>query len=257
MDSAAPSSNTLIDFVLYLGDTNLILGQRNAEWCAHGPILEQDIAITNISLDLIGQSRNFYQYAAMLINEDGGKNVTEDSLAYLRTEREFKNLLLAELPNHDWAHTVIRQLCFGVYAQKLYRHLLKGPDVQLSAIAEKALKELSYHIRWSSEWVIRLGDGTDESHERMENALRNYWPYTGEMFMLSSYEQPYLSADLNGEIAHAWQAQLQAVLEEATLAVPQNIFMQAGGKQGVHTEHMGFLLTDMQYLQRVYPDAEW
>jgi ring-1,2-phenylacetyl-CoA epoxidase subunit PaaC len=172
------STNQLTNYTLHLADTTLILAQRNSEWCAHGPILEQDIAITNISLDLLGQSRNFYQHAAKLINESTNKPInaaTEDSLAYLRTEREFKNLLITELPNGDWAQTILRQFFFSVYQSLLYEQLLKSTDAQLSAIAEKALKEITYHIKWSSEWVIRLGDGTDESHQRMNNAINVLW----------------------------------------------------------------------------------
>jgi ring-1,2-phenylacetyl-CoA epoxidase subunit PaaC len=247
--------SSLSDFVLFLADTNLILGQRNAEWCAHGPILEQDIAITNISLDLIGQSRNFYQYAAELLNQHSGKaDITEDSLAYLRTEREFKNLLITELPNQDWAHTVLRQFFYSIYFQSLYQRLMTGADVQLAAIAEKSLKEVTYHIKWSSEWVIRLGDGTVESREKMLVALQNLWPYTGEFFMPAPYET--LISDYNS-IHDEWMAKVAPVLLQATLEVPRDTFMQKGGKLGIHTEHMGFILTDLQYLQRTYPGAEW
>src|SRR4249919_192208 len=150
------NNNNLVDYILHLADTTLILCQRNSEWCGHGPVLEQDIAITNISLDLLGQARNFYQHAAILM----GNAATEDSLAYLRTEREFKNLLIAELPNGDWAQTILRQFFFSVYQSLLYTQLLESKDMQVAAIAEKSLKEITYHIKWSSEWVIRLGDGT-------------------------------------------------------------------------------------------------
>ena len=176
--------NNLVDYILHLADSALILSQRNSEWCGHGPILEQDIAITNISLDLLGQSRNFYQYAALLT----GNNATEDSLAYLRKEREFKNLLLVEQPNGDWAQTVLRQFLFSQYQYLLFENLQQIDDEQLAAISAKALKETKYHVRWSSEWVIRLGDGTEESHDRMQNAIRELWPYTGEMFMPADYE---------------------------------------------------------------------
>jgi ring-1,2-phenylacetyl-CoA epoxidase subunit PaaC len=241
----------LLAYTLFLADTNLVLAQRNAEWCAHGPILEQDIAITNISLDLIGQARNFYQYAATLMN-DGS---TEDSLAYLRTEREFKNLLITELPNNDWAHTVLRQFVYSVYAQLLYSALEKSRDKQISAIAEKALKEIAYHIKWSSEWVIRLGDGTEESHQRMYKAIENFWPYTGEFFKAADYEAIF-NIDLIS-LQNSWTEKVKTILEEATLSFPENIFMQSGGKQGVHTEHLGYILADLQYLQRAYPGAEW
>lgn len=244
------STCQLIEFTLHLADSNLILAQRNAEWCAHGPILEQDIAITNITLDLIGQARNFYQYAAVL----SGGNTTEDSLAYLRTEREYKNLLITELPNGDWGQTILRQFFYSVYTQLLYSRLVEGIDTQLSAIAEKSLKEVTYHVKWSSEWVIRLGDGTDESHRRMLQALENLWPYTGEFFMPAVYEKNMLEASL---LKETWQQKILAVLSEASLPVPAATYMHSGGKLGTHTEHMGFILSDLQYLQRTYPGATW
>jgi ring-1,2-phenylacetyl-CoA epoxidase subunit PaaC len=173
----------LINYTLHLADTTLILSQRNSEWCGHGPILEQDIAITNISLDLLGQSRNFYQYAATLI----GGEATEDSLAYLRKEREFKNLLLVEQPNGDWAQTILRQYLYSQFQYLLFEQLQNSNDEQLAAIATKSIKETAYHVRWSGEWVIRLGDGTEESHNRMLYAIDELWRYTGEMFEPAVY----------------------------------------------------------------------
>jgi len=251
MNGVTISTDQLINYSLHLADTNLILAQRNAEWCAHGPILEQDIAITNISLDIIGQARNFYQYAAVLT----GNGATEDTLAYLRTEREFKNLLLTELPNTDWAHTILRQFVYSVYCKLLYTQLQKLEDAQLAAIAEKALKEITYHIQWSSEWVIRLGDGTEESNQRMNKAIENLWPYTGEFFMPADYERPF-NIDF-AALKAAWTEKIKSIFGEATLQVPENVFMQSGGKQGVHTESLGYILADLQFLQRTYPGAEW
>ncbi len=240
-----------INFLLYLADSNLILSQKNAEWCGHGPVLEQDIAITNITLDLLGQARNFYQYAAELIG-----NTDEDKLAYLRTEREFKNLLLCELPKGDWAHSVLKIFFFSVYAKLLYTQLLNNNDDRIAAIAEKSLKETHYHVRWSSEWVIRLGDGTTESNQRLNNALNNLWPFVGEMFVAADFEKEN-GVDLPA-IKNDWLQQVQNVLEEATITMPDiNMVMQSGGKQGIHTEHMGYILAEMQYLQRTYPNAEW
>jgi ring-1,2-phenylacetyl-CoA epoxidase subunit PaaC len=240
-----------IDFLLHLADSNLILSQRNAEWCGHGPVLEQDIAITNITLDLLGQGRNFYQYAAELIG-----NTDEDKLAYLRTEREFKNLLLCELPKGDWARSVLKIFFFSVYTQLLYAELSGNKDERIAAIAEKSLKETNYHVRWSSEWVIRMGDGTQESNQRLKNALNYLWPFTGEMFMAADFEKDN-GIDLL-TIKEKWQLRVNAVFEEATITLPDmNIAMQSGGKQGIHTEHMGFILAEMQYLQRTYPGAEW
>ncbi len=246
------SSNQLIDYTIYLGDCALILGQRNAEWCAHGPILEQDIAITNITLDLIGQSRNFYQYAAQLINAVENKNATEDSLAYLRMERDFKNLLICELPNGDWAQTVLRQFFFSTFQQLLFEKLKDSPDEHLSAIAVKSIKEINYHIKWSGEWVIRLGDGTEESHNRMISAVNNLWMYTGEFFIAADYENSDLIL-----LKNKWLDKVKDIFDEATLTVPENVFMQTGGKTGNHTEYLGFVLSEMQSLQRTYPGAEW
>ena len=250
----------LINYTLHLADSNLILTQRNAAWCGHGPILEQDIAITNITLDLIGQSRNFYQYAAKLINETSGKEETEDSLAYLRTEREFKNLLLTEQENGDWAQTIVRQFFYSVYQYFLYEKLQHSKDEQLAGIAEKSLKEVTYHVNWSSEWVIRLGDGTGESKERITNAVAALWPYTGEMFLPADYETAVVSEGIAPDVAllkNDWFNKISTVFEEATIAVPENGFMQTGGKNGVHTEKLGYILSDLQYLQRTYPNAAW
>ncbi len=241
----------LINYTLHLADNALILGQRNSEWCGHGPVLEQDIAITNISLDLIGQSRNFYQYAAKLI----GNDATEDSLAYLRKEREFKNCLLVEQPNSDWAHTILRQFFFSLYQYLLFEKLQDCKDKHLAAIAEKSLKEVTYHLRWSSEWVIRLGDGTKESHSRMLKAIDELWRYTGEIFMPADYEKE-TGIDFD-EIKIAWNEKVKAIFDEATLSIPEKIFMQKGGKDGKHTEHLGYILTELQYLQRAYPGCEW
>lgn len=241
----------LIDYTLHLADCNLILAQRNAEWCGHGPILEQDIAITNISLDLLGQSRNFYQYAASLM----GNGATEDSLAYLRTEREFKNCLLVEQPNGDWGKTVLRQFLYSTFQQLLYQQLQNNSDTQLAAITTKALKEIAYHIRWSSEWVVRLGDGTEESHQRMLHAIDELWRYSGEMFIPANYEN---TIGINViALKDEWMQKVISVFEEATLPIPEKTFMQTGGKTGVHTEHLGYILTELQYLQRAYPGAQW
>lgn len=249
-----PSTDQLTNYLLFLADSNLILSQKNAEWCGHGPVLEQDIAITNITLDLLGQARNFYQYAAELIISSTGKQATEDSLAYLRTEREFKNLLLCELPNGDWAQSILKLFFFSVYAQQLYTQLMHGSDERIAAIAQKSLKETNYHVRWSGEWVVRMGDGTEESNNRLKKALDYLWPFTGEMFVAADFENEMNLAS----IKEKWQQQVQNVFEEATILLPDmNLVMQTGGKQGVHTEHMGYILAEMQYLQRAYPGAEW
>lgn len=247
----------LTDFILYLADSNLILSQRNAAWCGHGPVLEQDIAITNITLDVLGQARLFYQTAAERMNSQTGSSYSEDDLAYLRNEREFKNLLITELPRGDWGFTVLRQYLFSSYMKLVYEKLLQGSDEQLRAIAEKSLKEVSYHIRWSGEWVIRLGDGTEESHQRINRSLLELWPYTGEFFRPAAFEKNEIIGFDTIELAAPWHAAVETVLQQAMLTTPQHVFMHSGGKAGLHTEHMGFILTDLQYLQRTYPGAKW
>jgi len=239
----------LINYTLHLADTTLILAQRNSEWCGHGPILEQDIAITNISLDLLGQSRNFYQYAATLI----GGDATEDSLAYLRKEREFKNLLLAEQPNGNWGQTILRQYLYSQFQYLLFEKLQQCNNEQLAAIAAKSIKETTYHVRWSSEWVIRLGDGTEESHTRMLKAIDELWRYTGEMFVPAVYET---IVDVSA-LKNVWLQKVNIIFTEATLPVPEKAFMQTGGKEGKHTEQLGYILTELQYMQRAYPGAQW
>ena len=255
--------NYLVNYTLHLADNALILGHRNSEWCGHGPVLEQDIAITNISLDLLGQARNFYQYATTLINKSTNKQnnpATEDSLAYLRTEREYKNCLLTEQPNGDWAHTILRQYFFSQYQHLLFQELQNSKDEQLAAIAVKSLKEVTYHLRWSSEWVIRLGDGTEESHSRMMSAIEDTWRYTGEFFQNTEYELNCIKNSIAPDVTalhEPWMKKVDEVFSEATLTMPEKIFMQTGGKNGIHSEHLGYILTEMQYLQRTYPGAEW
>jgi ring-1,2-phenylacetyl-CoA epoxidase subunit PaaC len=253
---------TLINYSLYLADNSLILAQRNAEWCGHGPILEQDIALTNISLDLLGQSRSFYQYAAQLINASNpaAAPATEDSLAYLRDVYAFRNCLIVELPNGDWGQTILRQFFFSAWQYLLYQKMKSSTDHTLAAIAEKSLKEVTYHLRWSSEWVIRLGDGTEESHQKMAKALDELWSYTGEIFEPAPYEKSAVEAGFGVDPASfkdAWMEKVSNILEEATLTVPAPRWMQTGGKEGKHSEHLGFVLAEMQFLQRAYPNATW
>jgi len=257
-------------YALHLADNALILAQRNAEWTGHGPVLEQDIAITNISLDLLGQGRNFYQYAALLYNDFSDKQkedvnqfiprlwmeyhreLQEDDLAFLRDEHQYLNLLITELPKGDWAKTVLRQFFFSAFQFYLYQQLQNNADQQLAAIAAKSIKEVAYHLRWSAEWVIRLGDGTEESNERIKNALADQWMFTGEMFIPEEYEL----VDV-GALKNSWTKKVDDVFSEATLELPKQTWMQTGGKQGKHTENLGYLLAEMQYLQRAYPNATW
>jgi ring-1,2-phenylacetyl-CoA epoxidase subunit PaaC len=265
-------NQSLIDYTLHLADNALIIAQRNSEWCGHGPVLEQDIAITNISLDLIGQARSLYQYAAELINSSnistgisspsgGGAQTTEDTLAYLRDARAFKNCLLTEQPNGDWAQTILRQFFFSTYQYLLYQQLQQSTDATLAAIAEKSLKEVTYHVRWSSEWVIRLGDGTEESHDRMLNAFDELWMYTGEMFIPATYESDVAREGTGVDVTalkDQWHQRVEEIFAEATLPSPSaDAWSQTGGKEGVHTEHLGFILAEMQFMQRAYPNSEW
>lgn len=260
----------LFIYTLHLGDNTLILAQRNAEWTGHGPALEQDIAITNISLDLLGQARNFYQYAASTYNnftaeekrkvdkyipqlwKEYNRELQEDDLAFLRTEYQYLNLLITELPKGDWAQSVLRQFFFSAFQFYLYRQLQNSSDVQLAAIAEKSIKEVNYYLRWSSEWVIRLGDGTEESNQRIKNALSDQWMFTSEMFQPVNYEPIDVSL-----LKEEWLKKVETVFLEATLEIPKQIWMQTGGKEGKHTEHLGYLLAEMQYLQRTYPNSKW
>jgi ring-1,2-phenylacetyl-CoA epoxidase subunit PaaC len=255
-----------VDYLLHLADNALILSQRQSEWCGHGPILEQDIAITNISLDLLGQARNWYQYVANILNEehiDAEKKETEDSLAYIRTERAFKNITLMELPNGDWGQTILRLYLFSEYQFLLLTNLKNSEDVQIAAIAEKSLKETTYHLRWSKEWVIRLGDGTLESNEKMHQAIENLWRYTRELFEPVGYELVASENKIGTDIRllkEEWLQKVNATFAEATL--PIDLVIATGwsglqGKQGIHTEYLGFILTELQYLQRTYPNSEW
>lgn len=246
----------LVDYVLHLADTSLILGQRLGEWCGHAFILEQDIAITNIALDLIGQSRSLYQYAAEILN-DGS---TEDSLAMMRGERQFKNLLLVEQPNGDFSSTLARQFLYDVFHEIQCEALLKSSDERLQAIAEKSLKEVRYHATWSCEWVIRLGDGTDESHHRMQKALDEVWMWTAELTSIAPYEEALITSGIAPDprsFKTTWLHKVSLILEEATLRLPKDETRQQGGKVGLHSEHLGFVLAELQQIQRSYPGLTW
>ncbi|MEP5612509.1 MAG: 1,2-phenylacetyl-CoA epoxidase subunit PaaC [Cyclobacteriaceae bacterium] len=246
----------LFNYTLQQADNCLILGQRLGEWCGHGPILEQDIAMTNISLDLIGQARMLYQYAA----EIQGEGKSEDDLAYLRDAWGFKNVLLAEQPNGDFAKTILRQFLFDSFNCYFYDALKSSNDENLAAIAAKSHKEALYHLKWSGDWVLRLGDGTEESHERIQHALDELWSYSGEIVIASDADQTAsesgFGADLNA-IKSRRDSKIREVLEEATLTIPESTYSHSGGKEGKHTEYLGFILADLQFLQRAYPGNEW
>lgn len=250
------NKNDLVTYCLRIADTSLILGQRLGEWCGHGPILEEDIALTNISLDCIGQARGFYTYAAEL--EGTGK--TEDDFAYLRDERDFQNLLIAEQPNGDFGQTIMRQFFVSAFQYYLFDELTHSKDKTIAALAEKSLKEVSYHLRHSSAWVIRLGDGTDESKKRMEKAIDELWMYTGDMFDMDETDAKLIKESIavdTKNIKPLWENKIREVFTEASLTVPENVFMMSGSREGKHTENLGFILAEMQSLHRAHPGAEW
>jgi ring-1,2-phenylacetyl-CoA epoxidase subunit PaaC len=244
------------EYALRIGDTSLILGQRLGEWCGHGPILEEDIALTNISLDLIGQARAFLTYAGEL----EGKNRDEDALAFFRDARDYKNTLLSEQPNGDFAQTILRQLFISTFQFYFFERLKKSKDKTLSALAEKSLKEVAYHLRHCSEWTIRLGDGTEESKSRMQKAIMELWRYTGDLFLTDEYDEELLKSGIGADmktVQSEWQKKIREVFDKATLDLPTDNFMITGGINGHHTEHLGYLLAEMQILPRSYPNATW
>ena len=245
------------EYLLRLGDNALILGHRLSEWCGHGPILEQDIAITNIALDQVGQARSLLQYAGKV----EGKGRNEDDLAYQRDVMEFRNVLLVEQPNEDFAYTIVRQFLFDAFNYLLYQGLTKSADEQIRAIAEKSLKEITYHLRYSSEWMIRLGDGTEASHSKMQQALNDLFIYSGELLQPDEVDQQLLQAGIAPSLnamKPAYDQKVADIFQEATLQQPEPKYMQSGGKDGsMHTEHLGFILAELQFVQRAYPNMEW
>lgn len=260
---AIKNTTPLIKWLFYMADSNLILSQRNSEWCGHGPVLEQDIALTNIALDQLGQARAYYQYLAHLLNQDmqaPDQYTNEDELAFLRDNREFRNLLISELPNGDWAQTIAKLFFFSHYQYQLLGVLSHHEDDTIRAIAVKSLKEVTYHVRWSSEWMIRLGDGTEESRTRMENAIHYLLPYLSELFNPADYELSLKAYDIES-LKEKYITAIEDVLLKAGLKIPVafhiNLIQQKGGKQGLHTEHIGFILAEMQFMQRTYPNMEW
>jgi ring-1,2-phenylacetyl-CoA epoxidase subunit PaaC len=246
----------LFDYTLRLADSALILGHRLSEWIGHAPVLEEELALGNIALDLIGEARALYSYAGAV----EGKGRDEDALAYRRDAGGFRNLLLAEQPNGDFAATIVRQFLFSAFAQPFWRRLAASRDTTLAAIAAKSEKEAAYHLRHAGEWLIRLGDGTEESRRRAQAALDELWPYSGELFERDAVEDALIAAGIaiDPETLRAeWQRTVSAVLAEATLAAPERAWMQSGGRSGRHSEHLGHLLATMQFLQRAYPGASW
>lgn len=246
----------LYNYVLGIADNSLILGQRLGELCGHGPNLETDIALTNIALDLFGQSRGYYQYAARL----AGEGKTEDDIAMLRVERDYRNVLLVEQPNAHFGHVIVRQYLFDVFHYQLMNALQNSKDETLAAIAAKGIKEVSYHKRFSGDWLKRLGDGTEESHEKAQEAIDHFWPYTAELFDMTESDDKMHLAGIGVDVSsfkEAYYKEVSELIDEATLRIPENPHSKKGGKQGIHTEYMGYLLTELQYMQRTYPNMNW
>ena len=245
-----------VEYVLRLGDNALILGQRLSEWTGHAPVLEEELALANIALDLIGQSRLLLTHAGTL----EGASRDEDQLAFLRGDHQFRNVTLVELPNGDFGRTVLRNFLVSAFTRELWQALGSSRDRQLAAIAEKSLKETRYHVKHSADWVVRLSDGTDESHLRMQSALDYLWPYTAELFTENPVDREIAAVGLGvawSALEPAWESTVRPVLMEATLAVPARTAFRSRGKLGLHSEYLGHLLTEMQYLQRTYPGAQW
>ena len=246
----------LFQYTLRLADNALVLGHRLSEWVGHAAVIEEDLAFGNMGLDLIGQARALYTYAG----EVEGQGRDEDALAYLRDANDYRNILLVEQPNGDFAVTMVRQLFYAAFAYPYFEALTRSKDATLSAIAAKAAKEMAYHLRHSAEWVIRMGDGTDESHARAQAALEELWPYVGEMFEIDQIERALIEAGVAVDPASVraiWDKTIDDVLAEATLTRPQDGYMQSGGRVGRHSEHLGYILADLQFLQRAYPGATW
>lgn len=272
MSSITLQSSPEVRYVLRLADTALILAQRLSEWCGHAPVLEEDIALTNMSLDLVGQSRALLTHAGQLHARAGGKAFDEDQLAFLRDERDFLNPTICELPNTaddaahvrsrpgDFAFTVLRNLMVATWLKQAWARLVESSDAEIAAIAAKAIKEARYHQQHNGDWVVRLGDGTEESRARMQRALQRLWPYVPELFEDDAVDEAAAAAGLGpraSELRAAWDAEVSAVLAEATLTPPGETAFRSAGRRGVHSEHMGYLLAEMQSLQRAHPGAVW
>ena len=254
--SIAVADTPLLRYVLQRADDALVLGHRLSEWCGHAPLMEEDMALSNMALDLIGQARALYTYAG----EVEGAGRSEDDYAYLRDERAYGNLLLVERPNGDFAMTMVRQMFFAAHVEPYWQRMTASTDPTLAAIAAKAQKEAAYHLRHAAEWVIRLGDGTAESHTRAQEAVDALWPFTGELFEADDRERALVAAGVAAnpdDLQPVWRATVSRVLADATLATPPDGWMQSGGRHGRHSEHLGHLLAELQHMQRSHPGASW
>jgi ring-1,2-phenylacetyl-CoA epoxidase subunit PaaC len=254
--SIAIAQDATTQYLLRIGDTALILGQRLGEWAGHAPVLEEDIALANMALDLVGQARAVLSHAGVI----EGHGHDEDQLAFLREERDYRNVTLVELPRGDFAFTVLRNTMAATFLRLLWARLSASSDTELAAIAAKAVKEARYHQQHAADWVVRLGDGTDESARRTRAALDTLWPYAGELFADDAVDEAASVSGLGprwSELKNDWQAQMAGVLAEARLPMPADSPFRSTGKRGIHSEHMGYILTEMQYLQRTYPGGVW
>ena len=255
--------NNLINFVIALGDDSMILGQRLSEWCYHAPFLEEDLALANVALDFIGRAQMFYEYASQLeaqVTAVKSDARSADQIAFLRDTRDYRNLLIMELPIGDFAFTMARQFMVDAYNALYLQKLAKSSDKTLAAIAAKAIKETDYHLRRSQEWVLRLGDGTDESHQRIQKAFDELWGYSAELFAMSDYETALLSKHISVDrsaLNAEWKTLVTDTLQQATVKIPNDEWQVTGGREGIHTEHHGHMLAEMQYLQRSYPGVDW
>jgi ring-1,2-phenylacetyl-CoA epoxidase subunit PaaC len=257
-EAPAPDAGqaAFLEFLLRTGDNTLILGHRASEWCGHAPALEEDIALANVALDLIGQTQLWLGLAA----EVEGRGRTADDLAYLRDAWDFRNVLLVERPNGDFGQTLMRHFLFDAWHHALLKALQASSDPRVAEIAAKAAKEVAYHLERSSDLVIRLGDGSDESHRRMQAALDDLWPYSGELFLADEKDAEVAAAGIAPDpssLRPDWEATVREVLTAATLAIPESGFAHKGGKRGIHSEHLGYILAELQFLQRAYPGANW
>lgn len=250
------TQEALFQYTLRLGDTNLILAQRLGEWTGHGPFLEEDLALTNITLDITGAAKSLLEYAASIEN----KGRTADDLAYFRNDRQFFNAQITEQPNGDYARTIVRQAIVDCFDYYFFIELAKSKDETLAGIAQKSIKEVTYHLRHTSSWVERFGDGTEESHHKAQNALNELWQFTGELFEMNEVDEILIkegiAVDLN-LVKVKWDNYMTELIEKSTLKKPENGYMQTGSRKGIHTEHLAFILAEMQALPRMYPDAKW
>jgi len=256
MASIIPSSTPLVQYLLRRADDALILGHRLSEWIGHAPMMEEEMALGNMGLDLIGQARSLYAYAA----EVEGAGRSEDDYAYLRRERDYRNVLLVEQPNGDFAETMLRQFLYAAFAYPFWLSTMRSSDATLAAIAAKSEKEMAYHLRHSAEWVVRLGDSTPEARRRIEAAIARFWPFTGELFGVDATDQAMITVGVAidpATIRSEWDQTIADVFARATLVVPAATWMHKGGRAGQHSEHLGHLLSDLQYMQRAVPGAVW